>query len=155
MANLITFVCLGNICRSPMGEQIAREWARRAGVDVRFDSAGTSDEEVGNPIDPRAARVLRQHGYPVGNHRAKQISRDLISRSTLVLAFEQSHLSRLSRLAPQAANLTLVTDFDPDADRGSGIPDPWFHGPAAFDATLVAIEAAMPGLLDTIRNTGD
>lgn len=138
-----------------MGEQVAREWARRAGLDVRFDSAGTSDEEFGNPIDRRAAKVLRAHGYPVGDHSAKQITRELIDRSQLVLAFEQSHLSRLKRIAPQAANLHLVTDFDPDARPGSGIDDPWYFGGEAFESTLAAIEAAMPGLMEALGSPRD
>lgn len=144
---LITFVCHGNICRSPMGEQVARAWAERAGLDVRVDSAGVSAEEYGNPIDPRAAKVLRAHGYEVGTHRAQQVSEKLINDSALVLAFEPYHLRRMQYLAPTAANLHLVTDFDPDAEPGSGIDDPWYGSASGFEDTLAAIEAAMPGIL--------
>lgn len=149
---LITFVCWGNICRSPMGEQVARHWAERAGLDLRIDSAGVSAEESGNSIDPRAARVLEAHGYQRGTHRAQLATRQLIDESALVLAFEPLHLQRLRRLAPDAENLHLVTDFDPDATPGSGIDDPWYGGPEDFEATLAAIEAAMPGIIAAVAD---
>lgn len=147
MANLITFVCWGNICRSPMGEQVARTWIERAGLYVEVDSAGVSSEEQGNPIDSRAARVLAAHGYPSGSHRAKPATRKLIATSAMVLAFEPLHLNRLRRLAPDTSNLHLVTDFDPSAPGGSGIADPWYGSIADFETTLAAIESAMPGII--------
>lgn len=148
----LTFVCWGNICRSPMGEQVARAWAQRYGLDVEIDSAGISSEELGNPIDRRAARMLREHGYSSGSHRAKQADRRLVDESDLVLAFEPLHLARLQRLRPDADHIRLVTDFDPDAPQGSGIPDPWYGSAADFKITLDAIEAAMPGIIDALRD---
>ncbi len=149
---LITFVCWGNICRSPMGEQVARAWVERVGLDVAVDSAGVSSEEYANPIDRRAARVLAEHGYPTGNHRAQQVDRELIDASTLVLAFEPIHLQRMRRIAPDATNLYLVTDFDPDATPGSGIEDPWYGPASGFEDTLAAIEAAMPGIIAAVTD---
>lgn len=151
MAASIIFVCWGNICRSPMGEQVARAWAERAGLAAEFDSAGVSAEERSNPIDSRAAMVLAAHGYPVGRHRAQQITAQQIAEADLVLAFEPMHLTRLRRLAPDADNLHLVTDFDPNATHGSGIADPWYGSAADFEETLTAIEAAMPGIIDEVR----
>lgn len=147
MTTLITFVCWGNICRSPIGEQVARTWALRDGIDVEVDSAGVSNEESGNPIDRRAAQVLTAHGYDKGTHRAKRITRADIEQADLVLAFEPLHLSRLQRLAPDAQHLHLVTDFDPAAAPGSGIDDPWYGDMSDFEATLAAVEAAMPGIM--------
>ena len=152
MSKLITFVCWGNICRSPMGQQVARHWAQRTGLDVQVDSAGVSPEERGNPIDPRAARCLEAHGYERGTHRAKVATRELIDDSALVLAFEPLHLQRLRRIAPDADNLHLVTAFDPAAEPGSGIDDPWYGGPADFEETLAAIEAAMPGIIAAVAD---
>lgn len=149
----VTFVCWGNICRSPMGAQVAQAWADRAGLQIRADSAGISAEELGNPIDRRAAKVLARHGYPVGNHRAKQVDQRLVNDSDLVLAFEPLHLDRLRRLVPEADHLNLVTDFDPDAATGSGIADPWYGTVDDFIETLAAIEAAMPGIIEAVRGT--
>ncbi|MFT3971553.1 MAG: low molecular weight protein-tyrosine-phosphatase [Micropruina sp.] len=152
----IVFVCWGNICRSPMAERVAQGWAEREGLDaVRFSSAGTSSEELGEPIDARAQRVLAQAGYSVGGHRAHQISATEIRTADLVIAMEDLHLSRIRRLVPDADNLSLLTDFDPDAEPGAGVPDPWYGSADGFRGTLAAIEAAMPGVLDKVREITD
>lgn len=148
----VVFVCWGNICRSPIAERVAQGWAEREGLDgVRFTSAGVSDEEHGEPIDPRAQRVLAQAGYRTGGHQAHQITADEIRAADLVIAMEELHLSRMRRLVPEADNLHLLTAFDPDAEPGAGIPDPWYGSASGFDATLASIEAAMPGVFDEVR----
>ena len=144
----VVFVCWGNICRSPMAERVARGWAEREGLDgVRFTSAGVSSEETGNPIDPRARAVLTAHGYDAGGHRAHRITADDIAGADLVIGLEQLHVDRMRRLAPTAPHLSLLTDFDPDAEPGSGIDDPWYGDAEGFNDTLSAVEAAMPGVL--------
>ncbi|MBK8447102.1 MAG: low molecular weight phosphotyrosine protein phosphatase [Micropruina sp.] len=151
----VNFVCWGNICRSPMAERVAQGWAEREGLhDVTFTSSGVSTEERGNPIDPRAQRVLARNGFSTGGHRAHQITAREIDEADLVIAMEEHHLSRLRRLAPDASNLALLTDFDPDATPGSGVPDPWYGAASGFDDTLAAIEAAMPGVLKRVRELG-
>lgn len=148
----VVFVCWGNICRSPMAERVARSWAEREGLaGVRFTSAGVSSEETGHPIDPRARRVLRAHGYDADGHRAHRITAAEIAAADLVVGLEPLHVDLLRRLAPDADNLALLTDFDPDAAPGSGIDDPWYGDAAGFEDTLAAIEAAMPGVLARIR----
>lgn len=148
----VVFVCWGNICRSPMAEQVGRARAAAEGLSgVEFTSAGVSSEERGNPIDPRARAVLTEHGYDAGHHRAHRITADGIAAADLVIGLEQLHLDRLRRLAPDAHNLALLTDFDPDAVPGSGVDDPWYGGPEGFRDTLAAIEGAMPGVLARVR----
>lgn len=147
----VVFVCWGNICRSPMGERVAQRWFGDAGLDVVVTSAGVSSEEVGNPIDRRAARTLRAHGYSHAGHRARRITPTQIEEADLVLGFEPLHVERLRRTAPAASNLALVTDFDPDAAPGSGIDDPWYGDQEGFEGTLAAIEAAMPGIIARLR----
>lgn len=148
----IMFVCWGNICRSPMGERVARRFLDEAGLaDVEVTSAGVSDEENDKPIDPRAQRVLAKHGYHAAGHRAHRITASEIERADLVIGFEPAHLSRMRRLAPTASTLRLITDFDPDAAPGSGVDDPWYGGPEGFEETLAAVEAAMPGVVARVR----
>ena len=148
----ISFVCWGNICRSPMGERVARRWFDEAGLGhVEIVSAGVSSEESGHPIDPHAQRVLASHSYTTGGHRAHKITAQEIEDADLVLAFEDLHLARLRGLAPTASHLRLLTDFDPDAEPGSGVDDPWYGGPEGFEATLGAIESAMPGIIAWAR----
>lgn len=84
----VLVVCTGNICRSTMAHQVLDEAVAAGGLPgaVRVDSAGVSDEEHGNPIDPRAARVLRAHGHGVPDHRARQVRADELADWDLVLA---------------------------------------------------------------------
>lgn len=148
----VVFVCWGNICRSPMAEQVAREWAFREGVEAVFTSAGVSAEESGNPIDARAAGVLRQAGYPVTAHRAHRITAEEVRHADLIVGMEQLHLDRMRRLVPDAENLALLTDFDPDSAPGTPVDDPWYGPPSAFRNTLASVEAAMPALMTRIRD---
>lgn len=148
----VVFVCWGNICRSPMAERVAEGWAAREGVrDVRFTSAGVSSEESGNPIDPRARRVLAERGYRTDAHRAHRITAAEIAAADLVVGLEPLHVDRILRVAPTASHVVLLTDFDPDADPGTGIDDPWYGGQEGFYDTLAQVEAAMPGLMDWVR----
>lgn len=153
----VVFVCWGNICRSPMAERVAEKRAAEIGLEgVRFSSAATSTEELGEPMDPRAADVLRRHGYRTGDHQAHQISAGELDRADLVIAMEPLHIDRMRRLgdvdtAVAEGRMRLLTDFDPDAEPGSGVPDPWYGGPEGFEDTLAAVEAAIPGVLDRVR----
>jgi protein-tyrosine phosphatase len=153
----VIFVCWGNICRSPIAERVAEKQAAGRGIDgVRFSSAATSTEELGEPMDPRAAAVLRRHGYRDGDHVAHQITADELDEADLVIAMETLHIDRMRRLGDVDAALAedriaLLTDFDPDAEPGSGVPDPWYGGPEGFDGTLAAVEAAIPGVLGRVR----
>jgi protein-tyrosine phosphatase len=131
-----------------MAERVARGRAARDGLaGVRFTSAGVSDEEHGNPIDPRAAAVLRAAGYDPSGHQAHRIQASEVRQAALVIGMESLHLARVHQLAPDATHLYLLSDFDPDAAPGSGVPDPWYGPDDAFDDTLAAIEAAMPEVL--------
>ena len=153
----VIFVCWGNICRSPIAERVAEQRAAAAGLEgVRFSSAATSTEELGEPMDPRAAAVLRRHGYRDGDHVARQITKDEIAEADLVIAMEPLHIDRMRRLgdvdsALDEGRMALLTDFDPDAAPGSGVPDPWYGGPEGFEDTLAAVEAAIPGVLNRVR----
>jgi protein-tyrosine phosphatase len=137
-----------------MAERVAAKLAAQRGLDdLVFSSAATSREELGAPIDDRAAEVLERHGYRADGHSAHQVTRAEIEEADLVLAMENIHLDKMRAIAPGAENLRLLTDFDPDADPGYGIPDPWYGPAAGFERTLASVEAAVPGLLDHLEST--
>lgn len=151
----VIFVCWGNICRSPMGEFIAKKWVADAGMTgITITSAGVSSEELGNPIDPRAGRSLVSHGYAHGGHRAKKITKADIDQADLVIAAEPVHVRMMHHIAPDATNIVLLSDFDPDAAPGTPLPDPWYGDLAGFTHTVKAIEKAMPGVLQRLRELG-
>ncbi|MCH0539196.1 low molecular weight phosphotyrosine protein phosphatase [Streptomyces sp. MUM 203J] len=149
----ISFVCTGNICRSPSAALVFAERLRRAGLadGVRVTSAGTGPWHAGEPIDERAAGTLARHGYPVG-HVAAQVG-DVHLGADLLLAMDRGHEKALRRLADDPSRVRLLRSFDPDAAAAGDleVPDPYYGGPEGFDTMLVMIEAAMPGLLAWVR----
>ncbi|WP_129339384.1 low molecular weight protein-tyrosine-phosphatase [Cellulomonas endophytica] len=160
-------VCTGNICRSPIAEVVLRERLRAAGLADRVvvDSSGTSDEEHGNPVDPRARRVLAAHGYPTGEgHRAHRVRPDEVAGRDLLLAATSSHARALRRIAERAgaddARVRLLRSFDPAAPRvvaGDAaesrldIADPWYGDESDFRTTLAEVEAAADGVVEHVR----
>lgn len=149
-------VCTGNICRSPMAEIVLRDRFGAAGMDdVVVDSTGVSDEEAGNPIDPRAAAALARRGYSPGDaHVARQAVRDDVAARGLVLAMTNQHARRLRTLSPEA-DVRLFRTFDPAAaglpERALDVADPWYGGPADFEACLDEIEAAADGVVAHVK----
>lgn len=155
----VCVVCTGNICRSPMAEYLLREAFDGAGLGdvVQVGSAGTSAEELGNPIDPRTSDTLDRHGHPdLGwdDHRARRFDGSWFPGLDLVLAADVWHERTLQRLAPtdaDRAKIAMLRAFDPAAVADLGIDDPWYGGRAAFDRAHDEIAAAVPGVVDHVR----
>lgn len=154
-------VCTGNICRSPMAQVVLAQRFAEAGLGdvVEVDSTGISDEEHGNPIDPRARRALAAHGYDVPAHRARRIRRDEVAQRDLLIAMTASHARALRALAPDdaaAARVRMMRSFDPAAPVGGpehllDVDDPWYGDQAGFEVTLAEIEAAADGVVEHVR----
>ncbi|MCO1577816.1 MULTISPECIES: low molecular weight protein-tyrosine-phosphatase [unclassified Crossiella] len=145
----LSFVCTGNICRSPIAAIVVREHLRRAGLDgrVTVTSAGTGSWHVGEQADHRARAVLARHGYPT-EHTAAQVG-PAHSEADLFLALDSGHLRELRRLV--TGEVRLLRSFDPAADGDLDVPDPYYGEDADFEEVLAMVEAATPGLLDWVR----
>jgi len=143
----ITFVCSGNICRSPMAEKMFAHQIDQRGLTglVRVTSAGTGGWHVGDSADDRANRVLRRHGYPM-EHRAAQVGDDHLS-ADLVIALGRNHLRMLSQLGVESERLRMLRSFDPRSGAHAlDVEDPYYGDIADFEETYAVIEAALPGL---------
>lgn len=147
----LVFVCWGNICRSPMAERVARREVQERGLDVAVESFGISSEESGSPIDRRAVKTLRSHGYDADGHGARKVNAADLLDADLVVAVEPFQVDRLLAMAP-GANIALLNDFDPAKPKGEALIDPWYGDQAGFEDTLADIEAAMPAILDAVAD---
>ncbi|MGI9412173.1 MAG: low molecular weight protein-tyrosine-phosphatase [Hyphomicrobiales bacterium] len=149
----ILFVCLGNICRSPMAEGVFRHIAGRRGLGARLevDSAGTGDWHIGAPPDDRARHAAAARGIDISGLRARQVAPDDFTRFDLVIGMDHANVDTLQRLAPEAAHdrIRLFLDFA-DGAATREVPDPYFGGTEGFDHALDLIEAAARGLADHI-----
>ncbi|HWC81025.1 MAG TPA: low molecular weight protein-tyrosine-phosphatase [Pseudonocardiaceae bacterium] len=147
----ISFVCSGNICRSPTAAIVFAHALDEAGLadQVRVTSAGIGPWHAGDPIDERAGEILTRHGYPI-DHVAAQVGPDHLT-ADLFLAMDSGHEKALRRLVDDPARVRLLRSFDPAAGPDLDVPDPYYGGPEGFDDVLAMIEAAMPGLVDWVR----
>ncbi len=147
----VTFVCTGNICRSPMAEKMFADQLRRRGLGdaVRVPSAGTGDWHVGNCADERAARVLRAHGYPT-DHCAAQLDTEHLA-ADLVVALGRNHVRMLRALGVEEGRIRLLRSFDPRSGAYAlDVEDPYYGGHDDFEEVFTVIEAALPGLHDWV-----
>jgi protein-tyrosine phosphatase len=129
MARAILFVCLGNICRSPLAEGVLRHLLEERGLAGRFvlDSAGLGHWHEGEPPDLRARRVAAEHGIDITAQRARRIGPDDFTRFDLILAMDRSVLGSLQRLAPPDKRQRLHLFLDFALGRPEDVPDP-YHG---------------------------
>lgn len=124
----ILFVCLGNICRSPMAEGAFRDQARRAGLAVHSNSAGTGNWHRGAPPDARAQAVAVMNGVDISDLRARQVTREDFERFDNIVAMDSANLHELQRLQPpqSRARLSMMLDHAPGR-AGESVADP-YHG---------------------------
>jgi protein-tyrosine phosphatase len=156
----VTFICSGNICRSPMGEVILRDLLAQArlGDDVEVDSAGTTGYEVDSPADARAVAELRRHGYDGSAHVARQFRSGWFAETDLVLAADEGHVRALRGWAPTAADaekIRLMREFDPEAVAAGTleVDDPWYGEAEDFERCFGEVEASCRGVLKHLQQT--
>ena len=144
----LLFVCLGNICRSPLAELAMRVETARLGLDWHIDSAGTGDWHIGNPPDPRARAEARRQGHGIDHYRARQISTDDFYRFTHIIALDAQNLADVRAMAPPAApaQLSLFLDHVPGRE-GEGVFDPYHGDATAFAETWADVSTGAAHIL--------
>jgi protein-tyrosine phosphatase len=150
----VLFVCMGNLCRSPMAEGVFRHYVSRAGLDgrIEIDSAGTHDYHVGDPPDPRAQQAADRRGYDLTGQRGRQVSNADFIEFDYLLAMDEVNLRVLKRLCPPQYEhkLKLFMEFSAGSALRE-VPDPYYGGDQAFEGVLDMVEEASLGLLDHLR----
>ena len=144
----ILFVCLGNICRSPLAEAAFREAAKQAGLDADADSAGTSDEHAGSPPDPRSVEEAAKHGIDITGYAARQLSVEDFDRFTHIFAMDHQNLRNIEAKRPDGsrAQVSLLMDLVPGRE-GAAIADPYLDGQEQFESTWEDVDAAAHALV--------
>lgn len=152
MAPSVLFVCLGNICRSPLAEGALRAEAKRLSFDLIIDSAGTGDWHAGEPPDERAQRTALRNGVDISGLRARQVRPADFRRFTHVIALDHDNLANLRKLAPAnaSAQLSLLLDHV-EGREGQAVADPWFGDEAGFEITWAEVTAAARNLVRRLR----
>jgi protein-tyrosine phosphatase len=148
----ILFVCLGNICRSPLAEGALRAEAQRLRLDLIVDSAGTGNWHAGEAPDPRAQATARRHGVDISGLKARQVTPADFRRFTHIVALDHDNLANLRRLAPvdAAAELGLLLDHVPGRE-GQAVADPYFGDDDGFEVTWAEVTAAARTLALSLR----
>lgn len=145
----ILFVCLGNICRSPLAEWVARETLAAQHMEVAVASCGTAGWHAGEGADPRMVAAAHAAGHDLSAHRARQLRAADYDRFDWLLAMDRDNLAELRKLATsptQIARTALFLEWT-DVAPPEAFPDPWYGGEADFAAAVKLAERGVAGLI--------
>lgn len=145
----ILFVCHGNICRSTMAQYVMQYLVEKNGLAESFfiDSAATSTEEIGNPVNPRTRRKLQQEGIHCGNHCARQLTRKDYEDFDYLIGMDHNNLRNMMRMLKDdpLGKVSLLLDW---TETPQDIADPWYSG--NFDVTYEDVTEGCEALLKKI-----
>ena len=141
----LLFVCLGNICRSPAADGVARDIARKHDLDWTVDSAGTGAWHIGSPPDERMVRAAAARGIDLSPLRARQAVAQDFHRFDHIFAMDRRNYADLDAIRPRDASARLHLFLESD-----DIPDPYYGGDDGFEHVLDLIEDRMSILLQCL-----
>lgn len=148
----VLFVCLGNICRSPLAEIIVREVASRRNLNGRyhFASAGTGDWHIGERADARSAAIAEKYGLDLSNHRARQITTQNAGDWHWFVAMDDQNRRDLMRLNIPKPRILMMRQFE-NPEQVPDVPDPYFGGPDGFEHAYRMLRENAESLLDHLE----
>ncbi len=148
----VLFVCLGNICRSPMAEGILRDRVQRLGLHWEVDSAGTSDLRIGQPPDPRAIEEAARHGIDISGKISRLFEPVDFDRFDLIIALDRSVEQTLREMAGDEPmyqdKIHLLTEYSTQY-RNQDVPDPFVQG--GFDVVYEMLDESIDGLIEAFE----
>lgn len=155
MSYRVLMVCMGNICRSPTAEVVARRFIKDndLGAKVKIDSAGTHGYHVGESPDGRTQRAAALRGYDLSQLRARKVAPQDLDYFDLILAMDKNNLDNLRRMATpeQLTKVGLFMDFAKNFDDDE-VPDPYYGLGHGFDLVLDMVEDAAQGLVNSLKD---
>ena len=136
------FVCLGNICRSPLAEGIAKAKVKKMALDIVVDSAGTGDWHIGEPPCPNSIKVAKIHGLDISSLQARQVVQEDFEKFDFIVALDKNNFINLQKMG--AKNLVKLGDYGYD---GADVPDPYFFkGFEGFERVYEMLEICINNL---------
>ncbi|WP_428240356.1 low molecular weight protein-tyrosine-phosphatase [Gynuella sp.] len=156
MATRVLFICLGNICRSPIAEGVFRALIQERGVDEQFvvDSAGTAGYHVGEGPDERAVRALKGRKIDISDLRARQLQASDFEEYDYILVADRQNLKDVQTMAGESgsAEVRLFLSYDPESQVDE-IPDPYYGGSEGFETVIDLCSAASEKFLQHVQNS--
>jgi protein-tyrosine phosphatase len=148
----VLFICMGNICRSPLAQGVFEDVLRREGLEgeVSVDSAGTGAWHVGSSPDERALSAASLRGVDISSQRARRIKPEDCRNFDYVLTMDEENYRAVAGLCRGSAVVRPFLDFATDSPE-TAVPDPYYGGPDGFEHVLDLVEEASEGLLEDIR----
>jgi len=148
----VLFVCLGNICRSPLAEVVVHNAAKQRGLDGRysFTSAGTGSWHIGHGADPRSAETARRHGLDLDSHRAQQVTARNVGNWHWYVAMDHDNRADLLAMGAPEERVLMMRQFESDAFVPD-VPDPYYGGPDGFEDAYRMLTANAERLLDHLE----
>ena len=145
--NQILFVCLGNICRSPMAHAIFEHQIKAAQLDDHFkaQSAETAGYHIGSPPDPRTLSTLKSHGI-LFEHQAHQVNSSDIDTYDYLIAMDHQNFVDLQKMNPVPSVLIKMRNFDP-LDKNSDVPDPYYGQHDGFETVFEILNRSIETLI--------
>lgn len=146
------FVCMGNICRSPLAEGIFRQCLRDAGLEaqVDVDSAGTGNWHAGDPPDPRSVETAAGHGIDITMQRARQVEPEDYERFDLIFAMDRSNEATLKARAPSSRHGRIHLFLEHTMGTRADIPDPYYGGDDGFENVYQLLREGCQALLERL-----
>ena len=153
MKHKILFVCLGNICRSPMAEFVMKDIVEKSGLSHEFEiaSAATSTYEIGNPVYPPARQKLAEHGIGCDGKTARQITKKDYEYYDYIVAMDNSNISNLKKMFSNAPDdkFSMLMSY---TSRPGEVADPWYT--RDFEATWKDVTEGCNALLEWLKANG-
>ncbi len=150
----ILFVCLGNICRSPMAEGIFRDKSSALDLEIDFDSCGTGDWHVGEEPDERAQACIQKNGSEISDLRGRQFRKSDFEEFDRIYTMDESNHRNVLKLTDNAAHKAKVKMILNETHPGTNmsVPDPYFGGENGFDGVYQMLSDAADTVLDKIEH---